>query len=111
MAGTGVALLVATIGIARGRPPTPDALIVEPGTGPDRWAFQPAELTVAAGTTLRWRNDGDRVHSVSADDGSFDSYDIRPGSRWAHRFDTPGEYRYHCAPHRWMRAVVHVKAR
>jgi plastocyanin len=106
----GAALLIVAVGIAGGHSPAPDARIVEAGR-PNRWAFEPAELSVAPGTTLRWRNDGDHPHTVSADDGSFDSGTIAPGSTWAFRFEEPGEYRYHCAPHRWMRAVVRVGAR
>ena len=37
-------------------------------------AYNPASLTVDGGTTVTWtHDDGTRNHSVTADDGSFDS--------------------------------------
>src|SRR5687768_8704241 len=37
------------------------------------FAFEPAAVTVPAGTTVTWTNTGSRPHTVTADDGSFDS--------------------------------------
>lgn len=101
-------LLFATLRVSGGRAPAPDARIIEVSSNPDRWAFDPAQLSVVAGTAVRWRNDGDHPHTVTADDGSFDSVVIKPGSAWTHRFERPGDYRYHCRPHPWMRGIVRV---
>src|ERR671939_272496 len=35
--------------------------------------FQPRELTVKAGATVTWTNDGSNRHTVTADDGSFEA--------------------------------------
>lgn len=70
--------------------------------------YQPTTIRIAAGTTVEWVNRDDVMHTVTADDGAFDSGDIGPGERWSRRFDTPGRYTYHCTPHPFMRGVVIV---
>lgn len=62
--------------------------------------FFDAEVTrVAVGTTVEWRNDGRNKHTVTADDGSFDSGNMEPGAEFSRTFDTPGVYRYYCIYH------------
>jgi plastocyanin len=41
------------------------------------FAFEPATLEVPVGTTVTWTNNGSRPHTVTADDGSFDSGPLR----------------------------------
>lgn len=72
-------------------------------------AFAPASIEIAVGTTVEWRNDDQLVHTVRADDGSWDSGDIAPGATWRRTFDRPGTYTYTCTPHPFMKAVVVVK--
>ena len=67
--------------------------------------FDPPELTVAAGTTLRFVNRGANWHSVAAFDGSFDSGRVDPGGSFAVRLDQPGEYRIICK-HHGLRGMV-----
>jgi plastocyanin len=74
------------------------------------FAFEPATLEVAAGTTVTWTNNGNRPHTVTADDGSFDSGRLDPGEQFSHRFDQPGTYSYHCGFHPEMQATIVVTA-
>ncbi len=60
--------------------------------------FDPQELTVKAGTSVEWTDEGGR-HTVEADDGSFKSETLTAGGRFEHKFDTPGVYAYYCAFH------------
>ena len=60
--------------------------------------FEPKALTVAAGTTVEWVNEGGR-HTVEADDGSFKSDVLTDGKTFEHTFDKPGTYAYHCSFH------------
>ena len=60
--------------------------------------FEPKTLTVPAGTTVEWVNEGGR-HTVEADDGSFKSDTLTDGKRFEHTFDKPGSYPYHCSFH------------
>jgi plastocyanin len=67
--------------------------------------FDPPELTVAAGTTLRFVNRGANWHSVAAFDGSFDSGRVDPESSFAVRLDVPGVYDIICK-HHGLRGMV-----
>ena len=72
-------------------------------------AFAPQRIEVAAGTTVEWTNRDQVEHSVTADDGSWDSGPIAPGGTWRHTFDTPGTYAVHCTPHPFMKAEIDVR--
>ena len=51
--------------------------------------FRPTRLEVTAGTTVVWTNGGQVLHTVTAEDGSFDSGPIEAGSRGAITFSSP----------------------
>ncbi len=63
------------------------------------FVFAPGTVTVAAGTTVTWTNSDAVVHTITAEDDSFDSGDIDGGDSWSHTFDAPGTYLYYCKPH------------
>ena len=71
--------------------------------------FAPSRLEVAAGTTIRWTNNDQLVHTITADDGSWDSGPIEPGQTWSRTFAQAGEYAIHCTPHPFMKAIVVVR--
>jgi plastocyanin len=66
-------------------------------------AFEPAELRVKVGDTVRWEwQDG--VHNVVSgtsctEDGTFRSGDPVSGATFEQRFDTAGSFDYFCQPH------------
>lgn len=62
------------------------------------FAFDPKELQIEAGTTVIWKNAVGR-HSVTADDGSFDSPIMAPGEEFKETFDHPGPVKYFCKLH------------
>ena len=71
-------------------------------------SFSPASVTIAVGGTVRWTN-GDRdSHTVTADNGSFDSGILAPGGTFSHTFPTAGTFAYHCEIHPDMRGTVTV---
>jgi plastocyanin len=74
------------------------------------FAFEPATLEVPVGTTVTWTNTGSRPHTVTADDGSFDSGRLDPGEQFSQRFDQPGTFAYHCGFHPEMQATIVVTA-
>lgn len=65
--------------------------------------FAPAVLRVPPGTTVAWRNAGRNPHTVTADDGAWDSGNLPPGAEFRRTFDRPGVYRYFCVPHGFRR--------
>ncbi|MDO9707749.1 cupredoxin domain-containing protein [Paracraurococcus lichenis] len=76
----------------------------------DDFAFQPAELRVAPGTTVRWTNREDSPHNVVSQETPrlFRSRLMEAGESFAFTFDQPGEHAYYCAlhPHMTGRVVV-----
>ena len=60
--------------------------------------FDPAHIVVAPGTTVRWVNEGEKPHNVTADDGLFDSGTLYPGDSYWVTFEGRGMVNYHCSP-------------
>jgi plastocyanin len=73
------------------------------------FAFNPGSITVAAGTTVTWTNDDTTGHTVTADDGSFDSKTVAAGATFSQAFATAGTFTYHCTIHTNMTATVVVQ--
>ncbi len=60
--------------------------------------FDPADITVASGTTVLWTNEGYEPHTVTADDGLFDSGVLYPGDTYWVTLYGQGTVTYHCSP-------------
>jgi serine/threonine-protein kinase len=61
--------------------------------------YTPGKQTVPPGTTLVWKNVGKTVHTVTADDGSFDSKNIAPGESFSYTFTKVEAFPYFCTLH------------
>jgi plastocyanin len=72
------------------------------------FAFQPASVEIATGGTVTWTNTGQAPHTVTADDGSFDSGTLSPGATFSQTFATAGTFTYHCNIHPQMTATIIV---
>ena len=76
-------------------------------------AFDPAEITVAAGTTVTWTNSDDLPHTVTKESGpgaDFDSGNLDPGgSEFEQTFDQPGTIEYVCTIHPGQAGTVIVE--
>jgi len=72
--------------------------------------FEPERLQVLVGETVTWRNLDAVTHTVTADDGTFDSGDLAPDGAFSVTFDQPGRTTYHCAIHRFMTGEIDVSA-
>ena len=70
--------------------------------------FEPATLNVKAGDTIEWKNQDIFTHTVTANDGSFDSGSIAPGHSWQTTISDTGNVAYHCGPHPNMKAELVV---
>lgn len=66
-------------------------------------AFDPAEITVKVGQTVRFAWVGGSHSVVSGTsctpDGRFRSGAPQAGGTFEHKFETPGSYPYYCEPH------------
>lgn len=72
------------------------------------FAYVPAHLTVRVGDRVRFVNDDDEAHTVTAQDRSFDSGGMDSRDSWQHVFVTPGRFTYFCALHPYMKATITV---
>ena len=61
-----------------------------------------------AGTTLTVTNADSDAHTLTADDGSFDTGTIDPGASATITLDQPGTYTYHCNFHQSMTGTITV---
>jgi hypothetical protein len=63
--------------------------------------FDPKTITVNMGDTVAWKIDGQNEHTVTADDGSFDSGDLKTGEKtsFSFTFAKAGTFAYHCKYH------------
>ena|SRR5438132_1434021 len=61
--------------------------------------FIPATTSITSSTLLTWQNDGVEEHTITADNGAFDSGDLDPGQTFEFTFDSPGSYAYYCSIH------------
>lgn len=80
-------------------------------------AYDPLEITIPAGTTVRWVNQDSVAHTVTSGesdgttgeaDGIFDSGFLEEGDTFVYTFDEVGEFPYYCTPHPWMSGRVIV---
>ena len=86
----GVLALVALGGPARAQDASVSAVDNE---------FVPRNIEVSSGSTVTWTNDGDVPHTVTADNGSFESGNLDPGDSFETEFTQPGTYSYYCEYH------------
>lgn len=71
--------------------------------------FQPATLTVTAGTTVMWKNDDGSPHSVAAQTGAFRSEPLDTNDSYSFTFAKPGTYVYGCTFHPMMLGKIVVE--
>jgi plastocyanin len=79
------------------------------GVAIEGFAFSPATVEVAVGQEVTWENHDPAEHTVTQEDGGFDSGTMAQGAAFKTTFDAPGEYRYICALHPGMKGTVVVK--
>ena len=71
-------------------------------------AYTPGSLSVKAGATVTWTNSDTTIHTVTADDGSFNSGNIAVGATYSKVFSSAGAFSYHCALHPEMTGTLTV---
>lgn len=78
-------------------PPAAKGKTVEIAIGDNTYA--PKKLTIAVGTTVVWKNAGQRPHTVTSDDGSFVSGNMGAGASFSQTFTKAGTFPYYCEYH------------
>jgi plastocyanin len=69
-------------------------------------AVAPPHLDVLVGDTVTWTNTSVRIHTVTADDSSFDSGRLLPDGKYTRTFTVAGDAPYHCVIHPFIRGDV-----
>jgi plastocyanin len=71
-------------------------------------AFSPTQIDALPGDTIQWSNGSERTHTVTANDGSFDSGDLPSGATFALTPTATGTYAFHCRIHPDMTGEIDV---
>lgn len=77
----------------------------------DNFSFSPAQLSVAAGSTVTWENHDDMPHTI-VDDATpreFKSAPLDSGDHFSQTFTKSGTYKYFCSIHPHMTGTIVVK--
>ncbi|HKP54868.1 MAG TPA: S8 family serine peptidase [Chloroflexia bacterium] len=74
------------------------------------FAFSPQNLTVSAGTTVRWTNNGEATHNSTSFKAVWASPNLSTGQTFDYTFNTPGSYPYGCTLHSGMEGTITVQA-
>jgi len=106
------------LAVLLGLAPVPLALAAPAAAAPARaqavqirnFAFVPAILVVAPGTTVTWTNADEDPHSVVATNKAFRSSALDGGDKFSFTFTTPGAFQYFCSLHPHMVGKIIVKA-
>lgn len=70
------------------------------------FAFDPPSTAIGLGSEVVWANADPTQHTVTAEDGSFDSGPLAQGGTFSMTFNEPGSIAYFCAIHPTMKGTV-----
>jgi outer membrane protein assembly factor BamB/plastocyanin len=70
--------------------------------------YQPANAQASPNSKVTWNNKDGIVHTATADDNSFDTGNIQPGSSSSAAINGQGKIAYHCTIHPWMKGTITV---
>jgi len=73
------------------------------------FAYSPSSITINVGDTIVWTNYDSASHTVTSNDGTFDSGGISTGSTFSFTFTNAGTFNYYCSPHPNMTGSVTVQ--
>jgi plastocyanin len=89
-------------GTQSGSAAAPDTVVIK------NFSFSPKPITVKIGSTITVINDDNTTHTLTADDGAFNTGDLGGGQRGSVTVDRAGTYRYHCTIHTFMTGTARV---
>jgi plastocyanin len=74
----------------------------------DNFTFEPAQLTIKAGTAVIWKNRDDIPHTVVSA-GKFRSKTLDTDDSYSFTFTAAGDYTYFCSLHPHMKGTIKVE--
>ena len=72
------------------------------------FSFSPKRITVKAGQPITVANQDNVTHTLTANDGAFDTRDLGGGHRDRLTVEAAGTYAYHCEIHPFMTGTLRV---
>jgi plastocyanin len=72
------------------------------------FAFAPVMATAKVGDTISVTDADDVTHTLTADDGSFDTGKLPKGADHPITLDSAGTFTYHCEIHSYMKGTIEV---
>jgi plastocyanin len=73
------------------------------------FAYAPADLTIAEGTTVEFTNGDSTSHTATATDDSFDTGTLEGGKSGSVTLEQPGPFPYYCSFHPFMKGTITVE--
>ncbi|MEX2312739.1 MAG: plastocyanin/azurin family copper-binding protein [Nitrosopumilaceae archaeon] len=107
--------MTATIVIEKSKEPVIVDVIIPVGAGTQKIGqlyYDPQDITVSIGTTVKWINNDETIHTVTSGtlelgpSGIFDSSILNAGSSFEHTFSSAETVDYYCVVHPWMTGSV-----
>ncbi len=74
----------------------------------DNFSYTPSTLTVKVGSTITVTNMESVEHTLSADNGSFNTGTLNKGKSTHFKLTKPGVYSFHCEFHPFMKGSIKV---
>ena len=71
-------------------------------------SFYPEAILVNTGDTVQWNNADTSIHTVTSNNGVFDSGMMMAGDSFEYTFEDSGTFDYVCLLHPWMKGTVKV---
>jgi plastocyanin len=71
--------------------------------------FSPDPIVVKAGDTITVSNDDGTAHTLTADDGAFDTGNLDRAAQTTITVTAPGTYTYHCDIHNYMTGKIEAR--
>jgi plastocyanin len=78
------------------------------GSTQSSFRFSPSSITVGAGDTVAWTNNGNEPHDVTG--SGLASGTLQSGQGYSHTFASSGTFSYICSIHPFMKGSVTVQA-
>jgi plastocyanin len=87
---------------ATGSAAAPDTVVIKD------FSFSPKPITVKTGSTITVINDDNTTHTLTANNGAFDTGDVGGGRDGRITVDRAGTFAYHCTIHTFMTGTARV---
>jgi len=72
------------------------------------FAYSPTSIVAKVGDTVTVKNVDSTAHTVTADDGSFDTGNLGAGATATVKIAKSGQLTYYCRIHNYMKGVIQV---